>query len=138
MTDGQGLLLDTCALLWLVSGTLERNAVRTIGAALERGDLVVSAASAWEVGLLSRAGRLRFAPDPKTWFGRAVSRPGIRLTPVTAEIAIDSSHLPGELHGDPADRLIIATARDLALPVLTRDRRMLRYAEDGHVVAIPC
>jgi PIN domain nuclease of toxin-antitoxin system len=46
--------------------------------------------------------------------------------------------LPGELHADPADRLLIATARQLGVPLVTRDRRILDYAAQGHVDAIPC
>jgi PIN domain nuclease of toxin-antitoxin system len=64
--------------------------------------------------------------------------PGIREAPFHPDIAIDSSWLPGEVHGDPADRLIIATARHLGLPVVTRDRKIIAYAEDGEVAVIPC
>ena len=134
------LLLDTCALIWLMDGTLDDSSVRAdVEAAARAGDLMVSTTSAWEIGLLSRApARVQFMPDAKTWFARAVAHPGLRLTPITPAIAIDSSHLPGELHGDPADRLIIATARHLGAPVVTRDRRMIDYAADGHVTVLRC
>jgi PIN domain nuclease of toxin-antitoxin system len=81
---------------------------------------------------------LQFLPDPKTWFGRVLAGPGIKLAPFTPDIAIDASHLPGTLHGDPADRLIVATARHLGLPIVTRDARILAYARQGHVAAIRC
>ena len=64
--------------------------------------------------------------------------PAIKPAPFTPEIAIDSSYLPGNLHGDPADRLIIATARQFGVPVVTRDARIRAYAEAGHVRVIPC
>jgi PIN domain nuclease of toxin-antitoxin system len=64
--------------------------------------------------------------------------PGIREAPITAAIAIDSSHLPGDLLADPMDRLIIATARHLGMPIVTGDRKILTYAEAGFVRAIPC
>lgn len=137
--DGS-LLLDTCALIWLVNGELDDSDARpALAAALRAGGLLVSTTSAWEIGLLSRStARLRFLPDPKTWFARAVTQPGVRLTPITPEVAIDSSHLPGELHGDPADRLIIATSRHLGAPVVTRDRRMIEYAASRHVAVVRC
>lgn len=133
------LLLDTCALIWLCDGTLDASPVRPeIEAAATDGRLRVSVASAWEIGLLSRAGRVRFLPDAKTWFQVATDFPGFDVVPITAEIAIDSSQLPGELHGDPADRLIIATARHLAARIVTRDRRIVDYAGLGHVSVLVC
>lgn len=103
----------------------------------------VSPVSAWEVGLLSRPkpGRrsaVHFLPDPKAWFAAVMSGPGIRDAPLTPEVAIDASYLPGNLHGDPGDRLIVATARYLDIPIVTRDRRIIAYARDGHVQAIAC
>jgi PIN domain nuclease of toxin-antitoxin system len=134
------LLLDTCALIWLMNGELDGSEARPmLAGALRSGGLLVSTTSAWEIGLLSRStARLRFLPDPKTWFARAVAQPGIRLAAITPEVAIDSSHLPGDLHGDPADRLIIATSRHLGAPVVTRDRRMIEYAASGHVAVVCC
>ncbi len=136
--DGR-LLLDTCALIWLVNGDLDDSAARPrLIEAVQTDNLVVSTTSAWEIGLLSRDGRVDFHPDPKTWFSRAVNRRGVHLATITPEIAIDSSRLPGTLHGDPADRLIIATARHLGAAIVTRDRRLLAYANSGHVEAHRC
>ncbi|MDO8380649.1 type II toxin-antitoxin system VapC family toxin [Phenylobacterium sp.] len=137
------LLLDTCALIWLINRTpIQPPALEEIERAARDDALVVSTASAWEIGLLSRRiGRsdgLQFTPDPKTWFVRALTAPGLRLAPLTPDIAIDASHLPGELHGDPADRLIIATARHLGAAIVTRDRKILDYAAAGFVGAIAC
>jgi PIN domain nuclease of toxin-antitoxin system len=64
--------------------------------------------------------------------------PGVRLTLLSPEIAIESSFLPPPMHGDPADRLLIATARALGIPIVTRDRRILNYAAAGFVAAVPC
>src|SRR6516164_8776944 len=67
--------------------------------------------AAWEIGLLSTPGRpntVFFLPDPKTWFARVLAAPAIRQAAFTPDIAIDSAHLPLPLHGDPADRLLIA------------------------------
>ena len=64
--------------------------------------------------------------------------PGNREASFTPEIAIDASFLPGELHGDPADRLIVASARHLGVPIVTLDRRIIAYGRDGHLQVIPC
>jgi PIN domain nuclease of toxin-antitoxin system len=120
---------------------MERAAIDAMAAARHTGGLFISPVSAWEIGLLSRPGRpgtIRFLPDPKTWSARVLAAPGVREAPLTADIAIDSAHLPAPLHGDPADRLLIATARHLGIPIVTRDRQILDYAMQGHVRAVPC
>ena len=138
------LLLDTCALIWIAQdATLDPDAKAMIREAAVRRTLFVSPASAWEIGLLSRprAGRAPdpvFSPDPKIWFNVFMARRAVKLAALTPEIAIDSSHLPGALHGDPADRLIIATARDLGAAIVTRDRKILDYAQAGYVEAVAC
>jgi PIN domain nuclease of toxin-antitoxin system len=129
--------------IWLAEGAplAEPAKAAIINAGLTDG-IFVSPISAWEVGLLSRpkSGRhsLRFLPDPKTWFARVIAGPGIREAALTPEIAIDASYLPGDLHGDPADRLIVTTARHLGVPVVTRDHRIIDYSRGGHVQVIPC
>ncbi len=87
-----------------------------------------------------RGGRpaLRFVPDPKTWFARVMAAPTVRLAALTAGIAVDASFLPGRLHGDPADRLLIATARHLGVPIVTRDAKIKAYAEQGFVEMLDC
>jgi PIN domain nuclease of toxin-antitoxin system len=138
------VLLDTCAVIWLVNGDrLRQQAVDAIVAAGLSNGIFVSPVSAWEVGLLSRPRSrnqrpLQFLPDPKAWFARVMAGPGIRPAPFNLDIAIDASHLPGEAHGDPADLMIVATARHLGMPVVTRDSRILAYARHGHVFAIRC
>jgi PIN domain nuclease of toxin-antitoxin system len=143
MTQPAGaVLLDTCTAIWLANGSrMARGALARIVAAGLEGGVFVSPVSAWEIGLLSRPSRspgARFLPDPKTWFQRLMAGPGIKVAAVTPEIAIDASWLPGELHGDPGDRLIVATARHLGAPVVTRDSKILAYAGSGHVEAIRC
>ena len=138
------VLLDTCAMIWLAnSDPLSPEATIAIRQAGLAEGVLVSPISAWEIGLLSRpkrAGRdsLEFRPDPKTWFSRFMASSVMRLTAITPEIAIEASHLPGDLHSDPADRLIIATARSLGASIITRDRKILAYAEAGYVEAIAC
>jgi PIN domain nuclease of toxin-antitoxin system len=140
----RAVLLDTCAVIWLANGDpLASSATAAIVHAGLAEGVFVSPVSAWEVGLLSKpkVGRnpaVRFMPDPKTWFARVMAGPGIRGAAFTPEIAIDASFLPGELHGDPGDRLIVTTARHLNVAIVTRDRRIIAYGHDGHVQTIPC
>jgi PIN domain nuclease of toxin-antitoxin system len=135
-------LLDTCAVIWLANGDpMDPRAIAAMASARRAGGLLVSPVSAWEIGLLSRPDRpdtIQFLPDPKTWFGRFLAAPGVGETPLTPDVAIDSSHLPPPLHADPADRLLIATARQLGIPIVTRDRRILDYAGLGHVRVVAC
>ena len=143
-TAPDAVLLDTCAVIWLANGDpLAPSAVAAIVHAGQASGVFVSPVSAWEVGLLSRpkTGRnvgIQFLPDPKTWFTRVMAGPGIREAAMTPAIAIDASFLPGNIHGDPGDRLIVSTARHLGMPIVTRDRRIVAYAGGGHVRVIAC
>lgn len=138
----RAVLLDTCAVIWMANGSpMASGALAAIVEAGLADGIFISPVSAWEVGLLARptqAQPVRFMPDPKVWFARVMAGPGIRPAPFTAEVALDSSSLPGTPHGDPADRLIIATARHLGMPIVTRDARIEAYARDGHVQVIRC
>ena len=135
------VLLDTCAIIWMVEDApLDRRARAEIRRAAASHTVLVSPVSAWEVGLLANrvSAGFSFQPSPVRWFQTLLARPGISLTPLTTEAAIQAASLPGELHRDPADRLLIATARDLGAPLVTRDKRILAYAAQGHLDAIPC
>jgi PIN domain nuclease of toxin-antitoxin system len=140
----EALLLDTCAVIWLQNeAEMTKSAVEAILRAGQTGDVLISPVSAWEIGLMTRPGTRQvpgpqFLPDPKTWFQRTMNAPGVGAAPFTPEIAIDASHLPGEVHNDPADRLLIATARHLGVPIVTRDRRIVDYGRAGYVSVISC
>ena len=136
-----GLLLDTCAIIFVAENrAIDPSARQEIRAASVIGSVLVSPVSAWEIGLLAVKRGFAFLPDPKIWFQSFMTAPGVRLAPLTPEIAIDSCFLPAppQVHADPADRLLIATARALNLPIVTRDRRILGYAKGGLVGAIRC
>ena len=77
-------------------------------------------------------------PTPQAWLADLLARPGVRVAPLDSEVALSASYLPGQLHPDPADRLLIATARELDVPLVTRDQRILAYAAQGHLQAIAC
>ncbi|MFQ5953493.1 MAG: type II toxin-antitoxin system VapC family toxin [Kiloniellales bacterium] len=133
------LVLDTHVLLWLVNktGDLARRTVGRIDRAADRGDVVVSAIAIWEIAMLVRKGRLKLGESTRDWVAQALSRPGVRMSPLTPEIAIESEELPGRIHGDPADRIIIATARALDATLVTRDQLILAYGAQGHVEVLP-
>lgn len=121
-------MLDTCALIWLVNdgGELSRKALR----AIERANVVyVSAASAIEIGCKHSLGKLHLPMTPNKWYSKALDVHDIVEIPIDGEIGLASASLP-PIHKDPADRLIIATAKLRDLYVVTRDRRFEEYGID--------
>lgn len=135
------LPLDTHALIWIVAkAPISPASLVAVREAARTSQLLVSPVSAWEVGLLAttRRSRITFLPTPRKWLEQALSTPGVRLTPLSPEAAIEAAFLPGKLHRDPADRLLIATARQLRATLVTRDELILDYARQGYVEAIPC
>jgi PIN domain nuclease of toxin-antitoxin system len=140
----EAVLLDTCAVIWLANGDpMAPEALAAIEHAARHGGVFVSPVSAWEVGMLSRPkpGResaVKFLPDVQTWFARVMAAPGVKEARLTARIAIAASYLPGEFHGAPGDRLIVATAREMGVPVVTRDRTILALLIHGPVATIYC
>ena len=71
--------------------------------------------------------RLAFKIPVLEWLRPAQSYPGVQVLPLTTEIVVDSTQLPGNFHKDPADQLIVATARVHSLPLLTMDSKILAY-----------
>jgi PIN domain nuclease of toxin-antitoxin system len=134
------LLLDTCAVIWTVEGEpIEAEAEEAINRSTVQDEKVlVSPITAWERGMLISKGRLISPMHPKLWFARLMSRPEVELAELTADILTDASYLPGPIHSDPADRIIIATARALDLTIVTRDRVILDYGRAGHVRVLAC
>jgi PIN domain nuclease of toxin-antitoxin system len=133
------LLLDTCALIYAVEDTISTSAADVMTNAIRVGLAVfVSPITAWEMGMLMRRGRYTSPVTANRWFAEALARPGMVLATMSPDLLIASSFLPGRPPKDPADRIIAATARDLGLTLVTRDRQLLDYAEQGHVDAIDC
>ena len=130
--NSAALLLDTHALVWLVEGDaqLAAAAQRAITAAPA---IWISAITPWEIGMLVAKGRLTLAKDVQEWIDEVLALTGLRLAPLSPAIAIASSRLPGELHGDPADRLIAATARHLDVTLVTADAKLLDYGAAGYL-----
>lgn len=132
------IVLDTHVLVWALAddARLGRRARASIEEAAGGSGLFVSAITPWEIAMLAHKGRLALGRETGAWIGAALALPGVRLAPLEPAIAIDSVRLPGELHADPADRIIIATARLLGVALLTADRAILDYGAAGHVAAL--
>ena len=122
------IVLDTHAWVWWVDGE-ERLTVgqAEIIKANETSVIGVSAISCWEIAKLAKLERLKWMCSLEDWFAQALSYPGIRLLELTPEIAIESTRLPGMFHKDPADQIIVATARVNGCPLVTADDKILRY-----------
>ena len=118
-------LLDTCALVWLANGN-GRMPVRVRRELAEADELYVSSVSAWEISRKLQKGTLILDDDMRTVWTNLVESYRLKVSPVTPEIAIVSTELP-EIHKDPADRLIIATAKVGKLKVVTSDGRFPAY-----------
>ncbi len=132
------VLLDTHTWVWLLNGSerLGPKARKAIQHSLAEEAVLVSAISPWEVAMLVAKGRLVLDRDVGEWVQAALSLPGIRLEPVSPEVAVASTRLPGTIHPDPADRMIAATARHLGSTLITADQLLLDYANEGHIRAL--
>jgi PIN domain nuclease of toxin-antitoxin system len=133
------ILLDTHVWIWTVSGETDRIApavVEQIRRGAARGRLLVSAISVWEVAMLQAKGRIGLALELEEWVRRGLSAPGVRLAELSPEVMVESTRLPGEVHGDPADRMLMATARRLGAALATRDGAILSYAGGGHLAVL--
>jgi len=123
------ILLDTHVWVWWVHGDarLSRAQASAIAEA-ETDEIGVSIISCWEVAKLVEYGRLDLDDEVGHWITLALSYPGVSLLPLTPDIVVESTRLPGEFHRDPADQMIIATARRHQIPLVTSDEKLIRYA----------
>lgn len=135
----QAILLDTNVCIWVMNGELSQAGVEALTEAYNSGQpTYVSPITALEVATLMRKNRFKSALPPTRWFELLLSRPGMALAPMPPQVLIESQLLPGNIHKDPADRIIAATAREYGYTVLTRDAKLLTYARAGHLSALEC
>lgn len=122
------IVLDTHIWIWWINGSpdLTRESTAAIQAH-ESSGLAVSAISVWEIAKLVERDRLSLSLPVEEWLTVALSYPGIRLIPLTPEIAVASTQLPQPFHRDPADQIIVATSRVLNAPLLTMDLAIRSY-----------
>jgi PIN domain nuclease of toxin-antitoxin system len=134
------LVLDTHIWIWVLNNNTERlsaNCLSTIERASESNNLGVSAISVWEVGMLEAKKRVTFEKPCMDWVRDALSVPGLSLIPLTPEIAVRSTRLPGDLHADPADRILAATVQVMNAILVTCDTKLLKYGEQGFISVLP-
>ena len=132
------ILLDTHVWVWLMLGDnrLGARSRRMLEKAAPNRRLRVSVISVWEVAMLEAKGRLTLATDCESWVREALSAPGILMAELTPGVAIASTRLPGAFQGDPADRILVATARESGAVLLTADEAILKYGRAGHVQVV--
>lgn len=124
-------------MIWITQLTpLTREATASLTA--RGGKLAVSVMSAWEIGLLVSKGRLPMTRDALVWFQSFVAQAQADVLEVTPKILVASSNLLQPIHNDPIDRILIATAREHDLTIITRDRAILDYGAAGHVRTLVC
>ena len=137
MSRPERVLLDTHVWLWLSLGTPKKippAVLRVLEEVGEANGLMVSIVSIWELALLVARDRIVLPLPLSDWVALSLSRSEIRLIGLTRPTtAIDSVYLPGEIHGDPADRFLIATARSHRARLVTHDEKIIAYGRAGHV-----
>lgn len=128
-------LLDTHVWLWLMAGETKLSAKKLslIQTASETHNLHLSDICLWEISMLAAKNRITLHQPVLTWIQTALKLSGVYLIRLTPEISVESTELPGSFHGDPADRLIVATARVMNLSLITRDEKILEYGRSKFV-----
>jgi PIN domain nuclease of toxin-antitoxin system len=117
------IVLDTHAWIWWTneSGKLSTKALDAINGA----DLIgIPAISCWELAMLVSKGRIGLSMDVQIWIDAALQRPKVSLLPLTPEIAVLSTRLPGDFHGDPSDRLIVASSLVHKAALVSKDGKI--------------
>ncbi len=124
------IVLDTHVWVWWVQGAtqLPPNYSVYIQAHEPQG-LGISAISCWEVAKLIERGRLALPHPVDQWLAKALAYPGVRFLPLSPEIAVESTRLPGAFHRDPADQILVATARIYNCPLVTMDHQIRAYSQ---------
>lgn len=125
------IVLDTHVLLWWLNGdsslsSRARGAIRSEQED-ENGLILVSAISAWEIAMLVQKERLTLTMAVEDWLGVAAATERLRFQPLDTELLVQSTRLPGTFHSDPADRMIVALARHLNVPLVTSDQKIRGY-----------
>jgi PIN domain nuclease of toxin-antitoxin system len=134
-----GLLLDTCAIIFIAENQyLASDVAAQIDDASALGLLFISPISSWEIGRSVSQRKLALATDPLSFFFQFVEQTSSKLCNMGPDILVASSFLPGPIHKDPFDRILVETARRENLTLVTSDRAILAYGRQGHVKTLAC
>ncbi len=120
------IIADTHSWIWWISSP-SRLSVRARRALESEPEIGVSAISCWELAMLVTKRRLGLDRDVLVWIKQSLARPRVNLLPLSPEVAVAAASLVGEFDGDPADRIIAATALRHRAQLVTKDRRMRNY-----------
>jgi len=122
-------ILDTHAWIWwhMSPDKLSRKAQKVIENMKRTNEILLSAISLWEFSKLLEKKRIGISCDPEDWIKSALDMPKLRLVPLSPILAYRSTILPQPFHNDPADQIIVATAREENATILTKDERILAY-----------
>ena len=133
-------LLDTCTVIWIANGDpLREPAASALREAFaDGGGLAVSPMTAWEIAMLVAKNKIALSMDPKAGFDRVLALPGVVLATMPPPVLIASCALPGAPPADPVDRILAATARASGYTLVTRDRHLLAYGGEGHLLVMGC
>lgn len=124
-------LIDTHIWVWYLDGAADRihpRALELLRRCVRGEGLLVSDISAWELGMKAAKGHIHLSPSTAGWVAAAGRRRGFDFLPVDRATLLASTSMPGEIHGDPADRILMATAALSGLPLVTADRHIVEYA----------
>lgn len=132
------LVLDTHVLLWslLQPKELSDDIKHKINLTQENSQLFLSSISLWEIAMLSFKKRINIYEPIKDFLNSITDINGLAIKDISSEIAAESISLMDDFHGDPADRIIVATAKCLGATLLTRDQKILTWAKLGHIKSI--
>ncbi|AEU39161.1 type II toxin-antitoxin system VapC family toxin [Granulicella mallensis] len=133
-----GYLLDTHVWLWVqqrATSEVSTGFFPEVEKWQRLGRAYISAVSMWEIARLTADGHIELSMSLERFLSDATRDGGLQLLPLTTQILIESTRLPGDIHRDPADRMLVATAREHGLTLVTRDKALLKYALLGHLNA---
>lgn len=118
------IVLDTHVWFFWVNDSLEELSKNAIDSIQSDETLGVSIISCWEIAMLVAKERLKLSMDVQSWVNQALKYPAIKLLNIDPEIAVLSTRLPGQFHGDPADRIIVATCMQYHSSLISKDKKI--------------
>ena len=141
LTNNMKLLLDTCALIWLAEGDQRFQlspSKNKIEKSFRENQFYISSITLWEISMLNSKNRLQMNTPVLNWLKTCIQKYNLQIIQISPEIAVESCQLPGGFHADPADRMIVASARVHGLTLLTEDQLILDYGKNGLLKVLNC
>lgn len=129
------ILLDTHVWIWLAQGNsiLSPAARKSFDRAKENDHLFISPISVWEISMLVERKKIILEMDIMDWIHQWIELPGIHIVELSCQVAILSNRLPGQIHGDPADRILIASAFEEKAVLVTADEKILAFGKESFI-----